>query len=93
MEKRLSGTSIDLCLQSLQDQLVAEHGYANSERMMWPLLWYINSGRASTDFLHRLINAPGRASESIRRALAKGGSYDDVINAICRALRYKRPGF
>lgn len=93
MEKRLSATSINFCLRSLQDQLAAEYGYADSERMMWPLLWYINSERASTDFLQRLINASDQASKSIRRALAKGGSHDDVINTICQAHRYKRARF
>lgn len=44
-----------------------------------PLSYYIHTGRASTEFLHKLVDAK---PFMIARALMKGGSYDEAISRV-----------
>ncbi len=61
-----------------------------AERCMFPLRWYIDSGRAPTDFLRLLVNAGGRQRESIAERLAKPDSYEAAVNSACRCLGFIR---
>lgn len=44
-----------------------------------PLKHYVSTGRASTEFLHKLVNAK---PFMIARELRKGGSYDEAIERV-----------
>ena len=55
-------------------------GFDASVKVMEPLAWYLNTGRASCDFSSRLS---AKRPYAIFRLLHKtGGSYDDAILAI-----------
>lgn len=52
-----------------------------------PLLWWINTGRASTEFLRKLLDTKPYL---VARRLRKGGSHEEVINRIFSLLRLQR---
>ena len=56
-----------------------KYGCEAAERDMEPLHWYINTGRASTQFLGLMSI---RKPYMIGRKLHEGGSYDEVINRV-----------
>ena len=83
----MSSTKIDTMLWNIQRELMDRHGVSASESMIAPLVWYINTGRASAAFLTALYEA---RPVLIARDCAKGGSYDDVINRICKRIKFER---
>lgn len=83
----MSSTQIDTMLWHIQREDMMRHGCTEAERDMQPLAWYINTGRASTEFLRRLMNT---SPCMIARDLHKGGSYEEVINRICHRIKYQR---
>ena len=50
-----------------------------------PLTWYIDTGRASTEFLRRLL---GSKPYLVARRLKKGGTYDETLQRIFSLLNY-----
>lgn len=86
MEIPVNNTSIDTCLWRIQMSIAKKHGYQLGEYFMYPLTWYINSGRASMEFLRRLLKAK---PFMIGRILAKGGSDQEVMNRIKGYLKYE----
>lgn len=83
----MSSTQIDTMLWSIQREDMQRHGCTQAERDMQPLVWYINTGRASTEFLRLLMNT---RPVLVARDLHKGGSYEEVINRICHRIKYQR---
>lgn len=83
----VTSTSIETCLWSIQRENGQRNGFSAAEREMYPLAWYINTGRASVDFLRKLIAA---RPVLIARDLHKGGSVDEVIDRVCRRIGYER---
>ena len=83
----MSSTKIDTMLWHIQREIMERHGVSASERMIAPLKWYINTGRASTAFLSALYEA---RPVLIARDCAKGGSYEEVINRICKRIKFER---
>ena len=81
----ISNTLIDSFLWSVQRYIVHKHGVDASYRAMDPLVWYINTGRASMSFLKNLVQAK---PFMIGRILMKGGSTDDVIKAVKAYIKY-----
>lgn len=60
-------------------------GVDRGDLAMHPLTYYINTGRASCEFLHKLVaTSPTR----IARILMGGGSDDYIISRIKRSIRY-----
>ena len=55
------------------------YGCNAAEREIDPLQWYINTGRASADFLNRLYT---KKPFMIARILHKGGSHDEAVVSI-----------
>lgn len=47
----ISRTKIDNKVWDVRIPLMRSYGVDESDRMMHPLVWYINTGRASTEFL------------------------------------------
>ena len=56
-----------------------------ANRDVSPLTWYIDTGRASTDFLRRLL---ATKPYLIARRLRKGGTYDETLRRIFILLDY-----
>lgn len=82
----ISRTLIDSYLWRVQKSIMDKRGVDESYRLMDPLLWYVNTGRASVVFLGKLIE---RKPYMIARILMKGGSHDDVIRAIKNYIGYR----
>ena len=72
-------TSIETGLWAIERNLMEKHGVSAAQRMISPLHYYINTGRASTDFLRKLLSAK---PFMIARILAKGGSDLEILNRI-----------
>lgn len=83
----ISATAIETTLWHIQREDMQRHGMTQSERDMQPLVWYINTGRASLDFLHKLMTT---SPCMVARDLHKGGSDEEVINRVCRRIGYDR---
>jgi hypothetical protein len=83
----MSTTKIDSMLYAIEAELMKRQGVDAAHRALAPLSWYINTGRASTAFLHALAAA---RPVLIARDLAKGGSYEDAVNRVCRRIKYER---
>lgn len=83
----MSRTKIDEYIWAVEAQLRRKHGISQAERYMIPLVWYINTARASAQFLRLLLDTK---PSTISRVLEAGGSDEDVINRICSKLNYTR---
>lgn len=83
---------IDNALFEIQRKLWKKYSISESEKMIAPLLWYINTGRASAQFENLIINATARQKATIANRLAKHylRPYDDAINSICAYIGYRR---
>lgn len=69
----------DRYMDSILSYLMKKHGVDAAYRMIDPLRWYIITGRASIDFIDRLMEVKPFV---IGRLLAKEGSYDDAISRV-----------
>lgn len=85
--RAMSRTKIDSMIWDIQRELMNRYGVTASERMVMPLVWYIDTGRASCNFLRALASV---CPFLIARDLAKGGSDEEIINRICRRIKYDR---
>jgi len=79
--------AIDSAVWNIKAILMRKYGSAAADRDIAPLAWYITTGRASTGFLHLLLEAK---PFMIARKLHQAGSYDDAIKAICNYIHYER---
>lgn len=79
----LSNTAIETCLWHIERELMHRHGVDAARRDMAPLRWYVDTGRASTDFLKRLIHAK---PFMVARRLHKGGSDQEMIDRVVAYL-------
>lgn len=88
MEKDIpiSATSIDDAMWKIRQALVERYGTSVAEREFSPLAYYVDTGRASTIFLRKLINAN---PTMVARVLHRGGSDAQVISGIKYYLNYK----
>lgn len=84
-EIRISKTTIDVCLWGIERYLMSKYGISQAQRDMSPLLWYVNTGRASIDFIRKLMQAK---PYMIGRKLHAGGSYDEAIKRVSSYIRY-----
>lgn len=75
----MSYTQIDNALWNIQLYLMTRYGVDESVRLMSPLRWWVDTGRASTAFLHGLVDAKPFV---IGRLLVKGGSDQEIISRI-----------
>ena len=76
-------TKADEYICKVESYLMSRYGVDATYRMISPLSWYINTGRASVTFLHLLYDVKPYC---IGRILAKGGSHDEVIKRIRKRL-------
>jgi hypothetical protein len=76
-------TKSDRYIWKVEEYLLRTHGVTETWRMLDPLQWYINTGRASVTFLHLLYDVKPYC---IGKILAKGGSHDEVIRKIRKRI-------
>lgn len=82
-----SSTGIDNYLHDLKMYIAKREGdYNTASRMLSPLIWYVNTGRASSDFLKALMKCP---YFSIYTVLRQQDSIENTIKGIQRKLRKK----
>lgn len=72
-------TKSDSYIFSVWHYLSVKYGTREADRLIDPLQWYINTGRASTGFLNCLYLVKPYC---IGRILAKGGSHDEIVKRI-----------
>lgn len=82
----VSRDSIDRYLWSVQLKCMNTIGTDAGCRAFSPLNWYIYSGRASVDFLHKLFAVK---PDRIARICMGGGSHDEIIKRIKQAVKYR----
>lgn len=75
----INSTSIETCLWRIKYYMMQTYGCDTAEQEFAPLQWYIDTGRASTDFLRKLIDAK---PFMVGRMLHKGGSYVEAIRRV-----------
>ena len=75
----ISPIAVETGLWHIQRHLIFKYGSAIAERDMYPLQWYISTGRASADFISRCLNAK---PFMVARKLHQGGSDDEVISRV-----------
>ena len=75
----ISKNAINDCIWEIQKILMKKYGCTAADREIAPLIWYINTGRASTPFLKKLIDAK---PFMVARRLHAGGSDTEIINRV-----------
>lgn len=85
--KHISATLIENLLFFIEMYLSRRYGYRQAQVDLYPLTWYISTGRASRDFLGKLIEAK---PYMIGRKLHQGGSYEEAIDRVCDYIGYER---
>lgn len=75
----ISRTTIDTCMWSIKRYMMQKYGCDTADREFAPLEWYIETGRASTGFLHKLLNAK---PFMVARKLHEGGSDQEAIDRV-----------
>lgn len=84
--KWLSLERIDSALWEAERYLMARYGCTEASQNMYPLQWYIHTGRASGDFLRHLLMVK---PFMIARKLHEGGSDDEVLHRVKQYLSEK----
>ncbi len=61
-----------------------KYGCSASEanNLIYPLSWYIYSGRCSAERLRKIVNATGRQLAAIAKRLMAGKSHDETIKHV-----------
>ena len=83
----MSYNKIDDKLWDVQMWLAKRHGLDEAARMMDPLRWYVETGRAPLTFLYNLLE---RKTFVIGRLLEKGGSTREVIDRVSTKFSMER---
>lgn len=81
----ISPVAVETGLWHIQRNLMQKYGVDESYRDIAPLSWYIQTGRASCDFIRAVLTAK---PFMIARKLHQGGSYDEVIQRIKDYIGY-----
>lgn len=79
----MSATKIDDTTWQITKWIMQKHGMFAAYHYIAPLIWYIKTGRASTEFLRRLCEAKPFV---IGRQLVAGGSDDEIIQRVKKKL-------
>lgn len=91
--RSVSSSTIEETIYSIKNKLYKKYTIAESERYISPLVYYISTGRASTEFLKILINLTERQKGTIANKLVKNyGNDKAAIDCICQYIGYERYG-
>lgn len=74
---------VDDKLWQVQMYLAKSMSFDEAERTVYPLRWYVNTGRASVPFLKALLSAK---TYMVARKLSVGGSVDECIARVRKHL-------
>lgn len=89
--KVISQTSIDNAIWDIKGKLWRKYPIDESDRYISPLVRYISTGRASTEFLKVFINLTERQKTSVASRLVKHyGNDDKAIDSVCQCIGYER---
>lgn len=86
MDFIVTATSIDTLLWHIQRELMQRHGVDAASREIAPLRWYVQTGRASVDFIKALAH---KSPCMVAQRLHKGGSDAEVIQRVKDYIGYK----
>ena len=75
----MSYTKIDNFLWEVEYYLMRRYGCSTAEREVYPLRWYIHTGRAPVSFLTTMLMAKPYV---IARVLHMGGSDEEIIGRV-----------
>lgn len=78
--------SISEYIVDLRLYIASKEGFSTADRMISPLVWYVNTGRACTDFLKALANTK---FYSIYTVLRKEKSTDEIVKLLKKKLGVK----
>ena len=78
--------SIDNCVWNIKKVLMEKYGTMAADREIAPLIWYIDTGRASTPFLEKLLSAKAFI---VARRLHAGGSDMEIIARVKACIGFK----
>ena len=81
----ISYLAVENGLFEIQIRLAHKYGWEQAEQELYPLSWYINTGRASADFLRLLLEAK---PYMIARKLHEGGTIQEAMDRIKKYLNY-----
>ena len=81
----ISSDAIGRYLWAVKSPLTQYYGVCRGTMKMYPLEYYINSGRASADFLRKLLSADPKI---ISKILSYGGSDAEVMDRIKREIGF-----
>lgn len=86
MDFIVSATSIEALLWSIQCELMQRHGVDAAAREIAPLRWYVDTGRASTPCIKKMMEAK---PFMLARKLHQGGSTSEIINRILKYIGWE----
>lgn len=84
MEYTFSSNGINNYIEDLKLYIAKKEDYSKAERMIVPIVYYINTGRACSDFIKRML---GTKFYSIYVVLKREKSIDETINMLKTKLR------
>lgn len=82
MQRMFSSWQIDDAIFSIKMKIWKKTSSKESESLIAPLEWWINTGRASTPFLKALVFTTERQKLTIANKLVQGGSYEEAIKRV-----------
>lgn len=91
LNNRLSRDSIDDAIFSVKKKMWRKCTVNESKKYISPLVYYIETGRAPTEFLKIIVNLSERQKSTIANRLIKNHGNDEAaINSICKYMGFKR---
>lgn len=84
-EISVNATSIETFLWNVQRELMDRYGVDAASREIEPLRWYVDTGRASTPCIRKMMEAK---PFMLARKLHQGGSDDEIIKRVQKYLGY-----
>lgn len=89
--KAVSSNNIEEMIYSIKSKLYKKYTILESERYISPLVYYISTGRASTDFLRIFVNLSERQKSTIANRLVKNyGNDKEAIDSFFQYIGYER---
>lgn len=89
----MSYTQIENALWAIRERIYTKTGStAQTDTALYPLVWYISTGRAPTDFLRVLVNCTNRQFTTIANRLIKAKTENAAISSVCDYIGFNREG-
>lgn len=89
--KNISATNIEYAIYDIKSKMYRKHTISEAEKFIYPLVYYISTGRAPTEFLRIIINLTERQKSVIANRLIKNYTNEEkAINSICQYIGFTR---